>query len=969
MGKSKNTVDVLIGLDQGVNKQNAPTSLWLRLGSAMLGPNIAWIVLFVGLLATFEIHKSAQEALLREQQTQFDERVSDMVAAIRSRLMSYEDMLRGGVGLLDASKSVSRAEWKDYSASLAVQERYPGVQGVGYSVVIPAAQLSEHVRTIREGGLPDYGVRPAGARAEYTSILYLEPSNARNQRAVGFDMFSEANRRTAMERARDTDDTAVSAKVTLVQETDKAVQAGMLMYLPHYKNGAPHNTLAERRANLLGYVYSPFRLTDLMSEILKGYKAGATPVIDVALYDGSLLSADSLLYSGSGFAPVPGQPVSGRLTSTRSIGMYGHSWSLYAVSRPTFHAAFDQNKPMGLLLTGAALTVMLSALVYLLALHRRRTLAQVRHMTRQAAEREKTAEQLQLAASVYQHSSEAMSVTDNKGNIVSINHAFTAITGYTLEDVAGKNHKHLTSGRHDRDFYQAMWSDIKATGKWQGEILNRRKNGELYLILMTINAIYHPDSSVHRYVALSSDITQKKAAEELIWKQANFDTLTGLPNRRLFDERLALEIKKSQGSDSKMALLLIDLDHFKEVNDALGHAQGDKLLALAAQRITACVHESDHVAHLEGDKFLVLLPAITNDGWTDRIAQNIIERLAAPFQLLQDVVFVTASVGITVYPDDGQNVASLIKNADRAMYDAKNSGRNRFNYFTKALQESADHRQRLIRDLRHALADKQLEVYYQPIVETATGKIYKAEALLRWRHPELGMVGPHQFIPLAEQSGLIHEIGDWVLHQVTHQLVRWRELFVPELQVSLNVSAVQFQKNMADHLSSWISHLQAMGLPGESLILEITESLSLDTENHVTDKLQSFRRAGIQVALDDFGTGYSSLSYLKKFNVDYLKIDQSFVRNLVNEADDRAMCQMIIVMAHKLGLKVVAEGVETEQQRDLLAAKGCDYLQGWLYGKAVPAREFSALLHEQAKQQNESSQSGSSSTVQTGHGY
>jgi diguanylate cyclase (GGDEF)-like protein/PAS domain S-box-containing protein len=950
MRKSKNTENVLIGVNQDVNEQNAPTSLWLRLSSAMLGPNIAWVVLFVGLLATFEIHKSAQEALLRQQQTQFDERVSHLVAVIRSRLKSYEDMLRGGVGLLAASESVSRARWKDYNDSLAVQERYPGVQGVGYSVFIPAAQLDEHVRTIRKGGLPDYAVRPAGARAEYTSILYLEPFDTRNQRAFGFDMFSEANRRTAMERARDTGDTAMSAKVTLVQETDKAVQAGMLMYLPHYKNGAPHNTPAERRANLLGYVYSPFRLTDLMNDIMKRYRTGAAPMIDVALYDGALLSADSLFHnSGSGFAPVPGQPVSGRLTSTQSMGMYGHTWSLYAVSRPTFHAAFDQNKPLRLLLSGAGLSVTLSMLVYLLALHRRRTLAQVRHLTRQAAEREKTAEQLQLSASVYQHSSEAMSVTDSKGKIVSINHAFTAITGYTLEEVAGKSHKHLASDRHDRAFYQTMWSDINATGKWQGEISNRRKNGEVYLESMTINAIYHVDGSAHRYVALSSDITQKKAADELIWKQANFDTLTGLPNRRLFDERLTLEIKKSQGSDLKMALLLIDLDHFKEVNDTLGHDQGDNLLALAAQRITACVHESDHVAHLEGDKFLVLLPTIPNDGWTGRIAQNIIERLATPFQLLEDMVFVTASVGITVYPDDGQNVESLIKNADRAMYDAKNSGRNRFNYFTKALRESADNRQRLIRDLRHALADKQLEVYYQPIVETATGKIYKAEALLRWRHPELGMVGPHQFIPLAEQSGLIHEIGDWVLHQVTHQLVRWRELFVPELQVSLNVSAVQFQQNMADHLSSWISHLQAAGLPGESLILEITESLSLDTENHVTDTLQSFRRAGIQVALDDFGTGYSSLSYLKKFNVDYLKIDKSFVRHLVDEADDRAMCQMIIVMAHKLGLKVVAEGVETEQQRDLLAAEGCDYLQGWLYGKAVPAREFSALLHEQAK--------------------
>jgi diguanylate cyclase (GGDEF)-like protein/PAS domain S-box-containing protein len=949
MRKSKNTGDVLIGLNQGVNKQNAPASLWQRLGSAVLGPNIAWVVLFFGLLATFEVHRRAQETLLHDQQTQFDDRVSDIVAAIRTRLASYEDMLRGGAGLLAASTSVSRAGWKDYNDSLALQERYPGVQGVGYSVVIPAARLDAHVRTVRAEGLPDYAVRPAGVRAEYTSIVYLEPLDARNQRALGFDMFSEANRRTAMERARDTDDTAMSAKVTLAQEADKGVQAGMLMYLPYYKNGTPHNTLAERRANLLGYVYSPFRLTDLMSEILKGYKAGAIPMVDVALYDGTLLSADSLLYSGSGFAPVPGQPVSGRLTSTRSIGMYGHSWSLYAVARPAFQAAFDQNKPLQLLLFSAATSAMLSMLVYLLALQRQRALARVRQLTRQAAEREKTAEQLQLAALVYQHSSEAMSVTDNKGSIVSINHAFTAITGYTLEEVAGKNHKHLASDRHDRAFYQAMWSDLNATGKWQGEILKRRKNGEVYLESMTINAIHHVDGSVRRYVALSSDITQKKASAELIWKQANFDTLTGLPNRHMFHDRLALEIKKSHRSGLPMALLLLDLDRFKEVNDALGHAQGDRLLVLAAERIVGCVRKSDTVARLGGDEFIVILSGLENISCTGRIAQKLIESLMAPFSLLHEVVFVSASVGITVYPSDSQDGETLVKNADQAMYSAKNSGRNRFCYFTKALQEAAENRLRLIRDLRLALAGKQLEVYYQPIVEITTGKIYKAEALLRWRHPELGMVSPAQFIPLAEESGLIHEIGDWVFRQATQQLVRWRELLVPELQISVNVSPVQFQQNIADCLSSWISHLRAVGLPGQSLVIEITEGLFLSAETNVTEKLRAFREVGVQVAMDDFGTGYSSLFYLKKFAIDYLKIDQSFVRSLADEPDDKALCEAIIVMAHKLGVKVIAEGVETEQQRDLLAAYGCDYVQGWFYYQAVPAGEFSALLHEQAK--------------------
>ncbi len=559
-------------------------------------------------------------------------------------------------------------------------------------------------------------------------------------------------------------------------------------------------------------------------------------------------------------------------------------------------------------------------------------------------ERKKTEEELNLAAMVYQNSSEAMMIADSEVAIVSVNPAFTKVTGYTLEEVVGRNPHMLSSDRHDHDFYQAMWNEINTTGHWHGEIWNRRKNGEIYLEEITINTIYNDDGSAHRYVSLFSDITEQKKSEEMIWQQANFDTLTGLPNRRMFHDRLEQEIKKSHRSGLPMALMLLDLDRFKEVNDTLGHTQGDVLLVEAARRIAECVRESDTVARLGGDEFIVILSELEDVNSVERIAQKIIECLAVPFQLLQETVYVSASMGITLYPDDAQDVDVLIKNADQAMYVAKNSGRGRFNYFTAALQKAAQTRMRLLNDLRNALASKQLVVYYQPIVEMASGKIYKAEALLRWQHPERGMVSPAQFIPLAEESGLIHEMGDWVFHEATRELKRWRERFVPEFQISVNVSPVQFRQNEADHASSWISHLRAMDLPGQSLTIEITEGLLLNAEINVTEKLRSFREAGIQVALDDFGTGYSSLSYLKKFDIDYIKIDQSFVRNLVDDPDDKALCEAIVVMAHKLGLKVVAEGVETELQLDLLAAYGCDYAQGWLYSKAVPAGEFEAFL-------------------------
>ena len=573
---------------------------------------------------------------------------------------------------------------------------------------------------------------------------------------------------------------------------------------------------------------------------------------------------------------------------------------------------------------------------------------------RDISERKKAEEELHLAAMVYQHSNEAMLVINNEWKIDSINPAFTEITGYKLEEVIGRSAKLLLSGRDDREFYKAMVNTINTTGYWQGEVWNRRKNGEAYLVWLTITAINEDDGSLQRYVSLFSDITQKKESEKLIWQQANFDSLTGLLNRRMFHDRLEQEIMKSHRSGLPMALLLLDLDRFKEVNDALGHAPGDMLLVEAARRITECVGESDVVARLGGDEFTIILSELKDVNSVERIAQNLIACIAVPFHLLQEQVYVSASVGIALYPSDGGNANSLLKNADQAMYLAKSLGRNRFNYFTADLQESAQARMYMINDLRKALVGKQLEVYYQPIVEITTGKIVKAEALLRWKHPELCMVSPMQFIPLAEQSGLIHEIGDWVFYEATRELKRWRERFVPDFQLSVNKSPVQIRQSGRDHASLWLSHLRTMGLPGQSIVIEITESLLLNAEINVIEKLLMYRDAGVHVALDDFGTGYSSLSYIKKFNIDYIKIDQSFVCNMEKDTNDQILCEAIIVMTHKLGLKVIAEGVETEQQRDMLTAYGCDYAQGWLYSKAVPAEQFEVLLQKQVEQNSTS---------------
>jgi len=571
-------------------------------------------------------------------------------------------------------------------------------------------------------------------------------------------------------------------------------------------------------------------------------------------------------------------------------------------------------------------------------------------------ERKRTAIALRDSAarlrSVFEYSKVGMTVRDADGRYVDVNPAFIAMTGFSKEELLGHTADDFTHP-DDLESSAALINTLLTGARDQYEVEKRyiRKDGSTLWADVTISTGRDDAGKIVSAIGIIQDITERKKSEALIWQQANFDSLTGLPNRHMFYDRLGQAIKKSHRSGLPMALLLLDLDRFKEVNDTLGHAQGDVLLVEVARRITECVRESDTVARLGGDEFIVILSEMehTDTNSVERIAQKIIERLAAPFQLLQETVFVSASMGITLYPNDAQDVDSLIKSADQAMYLAKDSGRNRFSYFTAALQEAAQARLHLLSDLRHALLGKQLAVHYQPIVELATGKIVKAEALLRWQHPVRGMVSPAQFIPLAEDAGLIHDIGDWVFHETAREVKRCRELFGPEFQISLNVSPVQFRQNRADNAASWISYLRAMDLPGQSLVIEITEGLLLDAEENVIEKLRAFHNAGMQVSVDDFGTGYSSLSYLKKFDIDYLKIDQSFIHNLESAPSDKALCEAIIVMAHKLGLRVIAEGVETEQQRDLLAAYGCDYAQGWLYSKALPAGEFEALLQGQGK--------------------
>lgn len=557
------------------------------------------------------------------------------------------------------------------------------------------------------------------------------------------------------------------------------------------------------------------------------------------------------------------------------------------------------------------------------------------------SERKQAEESQRLASLVYNNSSEGMMVTDAKGVILAVNPAFTQLTGYTAEEAVGKSPIILRSGRHTAEYYQALKDSLDATGHWRGEIWNRRKNGEIFLEELTINTIFGDDGAPVRRVALFSDITLRKQAEDKIWRQANYDALTGLPSRPMFRDRLEQEIKKADRAGTPLALMVLDLDRFKEVNDSLGHAMGDSLLQAAAERLTHSVRQTDTVARLGGDEFTIILNDIEAGEGLDRIARNILRNLAEPFPLGDERAYISISIGITLYPADATNIEQLLRNADQAMYAAKQQGRNRYRYFTAALQEAARHRTRLAQDLRLAIAAGQFQIHYQPIVELAGGPVRKAEALLRWQHPRRGLVSPAEFIPIAEEIGLIHAIGDHVFHAAVEQVMRWRINHHPDFQISINKSPVQFRDETAPHCRAWLDHFRRRGLPPASVVVEITEGLLMDANE---SKLLELRDAGIEIAIDDFGTGYSALSYLKKFHIDYLKIDRSFTRNLAPGSSDLALCEAIIVMAHKLGLQVIAEGVETEAQRDLLAAVGCDFGQGYLFAAPMTAEAFDTWL-------------------------
>lgn len=561
---------------------------------------------------------------------------------------------------------------------------------------------------------------------------------------------------------------------------------------------------------------------------------------------------------------------------------------------------------------------------------------------RDITERKRTEAELQLAKKIIEVSSEGMVVTDCSATITDVNEAFCRISGYSRAELIGNNPRILNSGRHSEKFYHEMWASLLSKGQWRGEIWDRRKSGEIYPKLLSINAVTNHRDEVTHYVGFSADISKLKKTEKTLQLLAHFDPLTGLANRTLLKDRLNQAIVEARRKNHLVALLLLDLDRFKDINDTLGHPVGDRLLIEAGKRLSECFREADTVSRWGGDEFVVVIPELHTIGEASVMGRRIMQSLSKPFDLNDRQLYVTCSIGMAVFPSDGDEIDTLLRHCDTALYKAKEDGRNRMRFFSMDMNRELLEKTELETDLRSALKRDELELHYQPIVSFKTGLIAGAEALIRWNHPTKGYVSPQKLIAMAEETGLIHPLGEWVLKEACRQQKQWQQTDRPPLPLAVNVSGHQFaQQGFVDLVSGILAD---NGLEPRFLELELTETVAMTDLESTLKVFQQLSAMGVSIVIDDFGTGYSSLNYLKRLPIDKLKIDRSFLVDVESNRDSEAVVRAIISVGHSLGLKVLSEGVETKRQALYMWALGADQWQGFYCARPDTAERFAKML-------------------------
>ncbi|WP_153116379.1 bifunctional diguanylate cyclase/phosphodiesterase [Rhodocyclus tenuis] len=900
--------------------------------------------LVLSLSVTGLLWQDARESADKDLQLDFDAQATAMVARLHAELATRELLLRGFAGLFKASDHVSREDFRHYYEILPADLREGSATSVAFHQQVAAADLPAHEESMRRAGFPDYRVFPPGARATYAPLVYIEPLHETNRRVIGFDPLTVEVERLAIARARASGDLALSARLVLAQDNGTR-SPGFVMYVPIYKSvSAPRNE-AEREAAFVGWLDAPFRMSTFMAVL----PHDALRNIDLQIFDGRSTRPEALLYdANTGVhqdAELPG------LRVERELGFGGHSWTLVFRSQPGFGGAAPYQKAQFV----AAVGVLLSVLVCLLSAslingYNRRMRAEYRRhkaaeQAVQDAERQRAEAALRESEARYQflfrHNPMPMWVFDRETlAFLEVNDRAVEHYGYSREEFARMHIADIRPAEEVPALLELVGS--ASVREIRREWRHRRRDGSLITVLTNVEPMVYAGRPA--MIVLIQDITARKAAEAEVNTLAFFDPLTGLPNRRLLIDRLQHALATVARVGGEGALLLIDLDNFKTLNDTLGHDIGDLLLQQVARRLQHCVVDGGTVARLGGDEFVVVLESLGRDGLSAaaearKAGEAVLAALIQPYQLGAYSHLSTPSIGIALF-DRQQETDSLLRQADLAMYQAKAAGRNSIRFFDPAMQAAVTTRAQLEADLRDALAKDEFRIFLQAQV-AADGRIIGAEALLRWFHPLRGCVSPAEFIAVAEDTGMILAIGDWVLEAACACLAAWaKQPATAELTLSVNVSARQFRQT--DFVPSVLAVLARFAVAPTRLKLELTENMLVDDVEDVIGKMSALKAEGVAFALDDFGTGYSSLSLLKRLPLYQLKIDQGFVRDILCDANDAAIAKMVIALARTMGLSVLAEGVELDAQRDFLAHHGCDAYQGYLFGCPQPVEDFTA---------------------------
>jgi diguanylate cyclase (GGDEF)-like protein/PAS domain S-box-containing protein len=1011
------------------------------------------LTLVCTLAITLAVWQHSRMEIERHLRLEFEAELAKFRTDLNSRLTGNARALRAATALFNASDEVTRSDWADFVRSLRLERDFPAMQALAFARDVDDAGLDALVREMRAGGVADFSPRPPGRRDRYVINVFTAPDDDGNRRALGYDMWQDAERRAAMQRALASGEPSITGRITLKIDEQGRQMPAFIMYLP-----VPPRADGSHG----GFVLSPFRMPVLMDDLVQSARWG----IALTIHDGDSRGAEALYFQSH----ATSSEGKARLMHSESFSFGGRSWRLDFASLPEFDARVDDGHPLQMLIGGILFSLLAAFAAWVLSTRRDHALGLARDMTRSLRESEarlrvlidhapdpivvydadtdrfvdanpqaealfgcsreellaasaarfyppgnfggKTAAEnanamlqramsgeqalfdrtllnargelvrcemrlvrlpatdrrlvrvsfiditqrkrieadLQVAAITFE-SHEGMLVTDAEKTILRVNRSFCEITGYEAAEAVGQTPRLLKSGRHEPAFYQGMWESINANGTWSGEIWNRRKNGEIFPAWTTITAVRRGDGSVSHYVGTFNDITQRRAAEDEIRHLAFYDALTQLPNRRLMLDRLRQALTASARHARHGALMLFDLDDFKTLNDTLGHDVGDQFLIEVAARMESCIRECDTVARLGGDEFVVILEELDAGllaaMQAESVAVKIQGALNQPYLLDLSLAageastrsyHCTSSIGITLFRGHEVAVEELLKRADTAMYQAKAAGRNTLRFFDPQMQAAVSARATLDTDLRTAIAESQFVLHYQPQVD-GSGRMTGVEALLRWQHPRRGLVMPGEFIDQAEATRLIMPLGRWVLETACHQLAEWaRQPGCEGLDIAVNVSSRQFHQ--ADFVDQVKAVLAATGADPHRLKLEVTESLLLHDIEDVVARMVQLRAEGVSFALDDFGTGYSSLYYLKRLPLAQLKIDQSFVRDVLTDANDAAIARTVIALGQNLGLAVIAEGVETAGQRDFLMLHGCHAFQGNLFGVACGAAQL-----------------------------